>query len=402
VNPLDQTYVHTFKCIKTVFFSGFGTLLGTIGQANYLAANSLLDRMKFTDKPDNDYTTLMWGGVGGTVGMRYKAFGSMDALNAAPENLLTMQDARNILQMVTLCGHIEWTAGSASDDWSRESMLTLSAGFGSGGGWRPGEDAHIPADITAKQYGFQKPVRKDTGVAKPKTDAAEIKQSPLGGWAFVQSLAKEGSTESLKVEIVEGARVLLTGLELKRKNGMTGIAIKKMSNGRWKVKMDDGSGFALLPDQCLKKCAASMDAIAGFEREADLETQSVAQEQSEPEQQQVEEEAQAVAQEPETQHYEEEAEAAAEKATGVPAEQLKYLTVEGLLHLARPDWNSFAVHLTARALSKIGIFSLPMLKTMLEADECDNGDLNTKLAAAGETCLSDETLHELHKQCASM
>jgi hypothetical protein len=259
INPVDPSYVYTMKCIKTVFFSGFGTVLGTIGQANYLAANSLLDRIHWTDKPDNEYSTLMWGGVGGQVGMRYKAFGSMDALNAAPENLLTMDDARRILQMVTTCGAPEWMAGSASDYWSRENMLRLSAGYGTGGGWKPpGEDAHVPLD---KQLNVQGE-RKDLGVTKPKVDTAEIGQGPLGGWNFARSLVGEGAEEKLNLEIVEGARVMLTGLDLKRKNGTTGIVIKQMSNGRWKVKMDDDSGFALLPDQCLKCVASAQDAAA--------------------------------------------------------------------------------------------------------------------------------------------
>merc|ERR1712050_259728 len=109
----------------------------------------------------------------------------------------------------------------------------------------------------------EKPAPKDNEETKAKQEAVKIGQGPLGGWSFLQSFDKEVVEEASNMELVEGCRVMLTGLDLKRKNGTTGVALKRMANGRWKVKMDDNSGFGLLPDQCLKCIAPPEDAKAG-------------------------------------------------------------------------------------------------------------------------------------------
>merc|ERR1712190_630473 len=119
------------------------------------------------------------------------------------------------------------------------------------------------APIAGRPRATEKPAPKDNEEGKAKQEAVKIGQGPLGGWSFLQSLDKEVVEEASNMELVEGCRVMLTGLDLKRKNGTTGVAIKQMSNGRWKVKMDDDSGYALLPDQRLKRVASPHDAVAG-------------------------------------------------------------------------------------------------------------------------------------------
>lgn len=51
----------------------------------------------------------------------------------------------------------------------------------------------------------------------------------------------------------EGARVRLIGL--RAKNGLTGILVQKFADGKWKVKLDDGSGNALLRANYLEMIA---------------------------------------------------------------------------------------------------------------------------------------------------
>merc|ERR1712217_616432 len=92
------------------------------------------------------------------------------------------------------------------------------------------------------------------------------KDVPLGGWPTLLSApkasSKEPGSEVPNLPIVEGCRVQFSGLKTK-KNGATGITIKRLQDGKWKVMMDDNSGYALLKEDYLKGIATPEDAAGG-------------------------------------------------------------------------------------------------------------------------------------------
>lgn len=261
-----------------------------MGQGNYIAANSWLDKIPFYERPEVDSVTLMWGAVG-NIGMRWKAFASADFLNATPEALLSIDDARKVLCITcTKMDPPEWYAGSFFDEYSRQGMLHPTAGGGTGGGWRPGEDSGVPGVHDygpAPAVGGQSPVSKEWLVElkrdpdKEKDDVGSrwaaireaagpmplVSPNPLSGWAAI--LEADAAAEVARplaapdpslvapapvvaapatpqLPVVPGARVELHGLG--SKSGNTGLVLKSQGDGRWKVQLDDGSGDALLKE----------------------------------------------------------------------------------------------------------------------------------------------------------
>lgn len=384
---LPEKY-HPLQLTKLVFFSGMGTISPNIGQANYFAANCILDRITDRPRPTIEATTLMWGGMG-QIGMRLKAFGSQDVLNAAPENLLTIYQARQILKMV--CGRFDvpdWLSGAAMDENGRGFFLTPTAGFGSGGGWKPSEDAG-PLNILRNDIKHAGHIGNGTS-----------EDVPLGGWptllATPKTRPKQPSPELPSLPIIEGCRVMLSGLQTKNnKNGSTGIAIKQLQDGKWKVLMDDNSGNALLKEEYLKGIANPQDAAAGagIAEPKDFEEESTA-----------ESEAIQVATEQKKQLMEEKAKLAKERLTEKlaekHAEKQKHEGIPGVFRAARPGWNDYAIDLSVKAVTKAGADSVAALKAMLEQDENGSVELNRKLVATGNNDFSDDFLDKLREQCA--
>lgn len=226
------------KMQKSVQFSALSTMSANMGQANYIAANSFLDKLPGFQRPHIDAVTLMWGAVGG-MGMRWKAFASQDALNKTPEALLSIQDCCKILH-VTCCRveTPEWYATSFFDEWTRQYMIQKTAGVHSGTseGWKPGEDA---VRWTIEHQEREKEVERSNQIQRSGGKA--VPSSPLGGWP------------ALARPLEEGARVRLIGL--RAKSGLTGILVQKFADGKWKVKLDDGSGNALLRANYLEMIA---------------------------------------------------------------------------------------------------------------------------------------------------
>jgi len=116
--------------------------------------------------------------------------------------------------------------------------LSLTAGGGTGGGWKPSET--------------QEPILQSKRMQTDKKnegdhDDARVKQSncPLAGWP---SLGVQPS-QPVALVYVEGARVKLTGM--RSKNGKVGTLLKMCGNGRWKVKMDNDDGIATLKQEYL-------------------------------------------------------------------------------------------------------------------------------------------------------
>mmetsp|Transcript_87420 Transcript_87420/g.187520 ORF Transcript_87420/g.187520 Transcript_87420/m.187520 type:complete len:793 (+) Transcript_87420:88-2466(+) len=263
------------------YMSGMGTMLINMGQANYFAANLINEKMPAYDREFNvDSTVLLWGGVGGGVGMRWKAFASADVLNENPDALLTVNEARSILQMMaTRLDAPEFVGGSSFDQYSRQAILNLTAGFGSGGGWKPSEDylglPSVPQNL------------RSVGKAEqPMIDAYEEpaeelpSEAPLGGWVEMVDKAPEAqvvlSPLEPQLQLEEGARVQLVGLS--SRSGQTGVVIAEGKDGKWKVKLDADQGVALLKGDYLQPVATPSQAVkgVGLDLQAKLEEKRIA------------------------------------------------------------------------------------------------------------------------------
>lgn len=246
--PPDDVYYGRHKIQKSVQFSAMSTQMGNMGQANYVAANIYLDKLPAYQRPEVDAVTLMWGAVG-NMGMRWKAFGSADVLNQVPEALLTINDAAKVLHATcTKMDPPEWYCATVMDIHSREGFLTITSGGGQGGGWKPSEDYSLALDWRA--HGLEKGflLGKDLEDERAQQDLPDsgVRDAPLGGWPGLLHL--QGATAAPEprphYELEPGARVELVGLS--SKNGATGILTKCFADGKWKVRLEDGSGNALL------------------------------------------------------------------------------------------------------------------------------------------------------------
>eukprot|EP00971_Amphidinium_carterae_P235639 4676197-Amphidinium_carterae.1 len=112
------------RCLRlwdSLFFSTFTTMTGNVGQGPYNPANGCLDSLAKTARQTSarpHAATLMWGGVAG-VGMRWKAFGSQDAmiLSGQTEMMISVEEAGTILRtLLTRVQDIpDWMAASPLD-----------------------------------------------------------------------------------------------------------------------------------------------------------------------------------------------------------------------------------------------------------------------------------------------
>mmetsp|Transcript_40374 Transcript_40374/g.124813 ORF Transcript_40374/g.124813 Transcript_40374/m.124813 type:complete len:771 (-) Transcript_40374:30-2342(-) len=256
-------YYHV-KAQKSVQFSALSSLFANMGQGNYIAANMALDKFPFYQRPTIDAVTVMWGAVG-NIGMRWKAFASQDFLNATPEILMTIEDCCKILHALTCrMDTPEWT--TAALNVGGEMLMPTAGmlgGFSPGGGFRPGEDAGMaiwPGELPTPS-GQGKPGRRAErareGEEEQRQRQAEAEAGPLGGWPLLDKLAAEAPAYSqAELQLVEGARVRLTGLQAK--NGMTGVALQHFQDskgGKWKVSLDGSHGSAQLKECYLEVLA---------------------------------------------------------------------------------------------------------------------------------------------------
>lgn len=260
------SYGCTIRVQRMVQFSALSTMTANMGQSNYIAANSWLDKMPAYERPEVDSVTLMWGAVG-NIGMRWKAFASADFLNATPEALLSIDDARKVLCITcTKMDPPEWYAGSFFDEWSRQGMIAPTAGGGTGGGWRPGEDAGVPS---VYGYGMSPGLGIPTA-SRGKERATEIRQGaaactesgPLNGWLNLHGddftsakCGESASSDTVSVDkstqpVCAGCRVQLNGVG--SKSGKTGLVTKQHADGKWKVLLDNGGGKALLHESYIQ------------------------------------------------------------------------------------------------------------------------------------------------------
>mmetsp|Transcript_43938 Transcript_43938/g.80290 ORF Transcript_43938/g.80290 Transcript_43938/m.80290 type:complete len:444 (+) Transcript_43938:178-1509(+) len=84
-----------------IMFSAASTMWGSMGQSNYTAANFVMEQVAFQSRiarHSYDITAILWGVIGG-LGMRFKAFGSMDfGLAAGEDTYLTLDDSMRCLR----------------------------------------------------------------------------------------------------------------------------------------------------------------------------------------------------------------------------------------------------------------------------------------------------------------
>jgi len=231
------------KSEKLVQFSASSTMSANMGQANYIASNSYMDKLPFYERPIFDSVTLMWGAVG-NIGMRWKAFASADFLNATPDALLSVSDCCKILQVT--CGRMdppEWYNCQHYDMYTREAMLRPTAGFGSGGGYKPGENAVLQTVPEFLPFETEAPVKHNEKQPEETVEMEDIPGSPLGGWPELL-MPTETLAPRLAMPYLAGSRVRTVGLS--SNNGAEGILIRQTKDGKWKVLLEDGRGSALL------------------------------------------------------------------------------------------------------------------------------------------------------------
>ena len=234
------------KLQKTVEFTAMSVMTANMGQANYIAANSYLDKISAFRRPEIDAVGLMWGAVGG-IGMRFKAFASADFLNATPELLLTIEDSCKVLY-VAACTMFppEWWTASHMDPQGRQYFLSKTAGT------IPLEVSEVSAAAQVQDVEADRRALQDLSDVDRRPLPSNHSSAPLGGWPSL-------------VAAHEGAKIRLTGL--RAKNGMTGTLLQRCDNGAWKVQLDDGSNNALLrPSNFEVIEAAKLEASQKFQR----------------------------------------------------------------------------------------------------------------------------------------
>jgi len=221
------------------------TMVANMGQSNYIASNSYLDKQPAYERPEVDAITLMWGPVGG-IGMRQKAFASADMLQATPDMLMSIFDAQCMLSVTcTKMDLPEWYNPCFYDDFSRENTLKITV---SNPDYR-GEDYSGPATVGLRSTPIleKRPVREQ----QPETGENQ-KKPPLEGWLQLTGAAHDGAAAGAPgapMELREGARVRLKGLN-NAMNGLVGTVIQQFPlDDKWKVLLEGPkAGKALLKD----------------------------------------------------------------------------------------------------------------------------------------------------------
>ncbi|CAE7350317.1 fpaA [Symbiodinium sp. CCMP2456] len=263
---LGQLNYTTMKLGKQVGFSAGSTMMGNLGQGNYVAANSVNDIFPALNRPELDSSTIMWGGVGGGIGMRWASFGSNDVLWNVEDGLLTIDDATKAVRFVCARMHPPpLVMPSKFDRETRGNILTPTAGMIKLELPEAESEGAKAAEVAGDWEGLA--ATRDREALKnlqtvdrrplPLNMNSPLANSPLGGWPDLLNESHDLKAKSkMKSLLQTGTQIVLTGVH--GKNGMTGSLSQKFSDGKWKVQID-GVGSAILHEDSFE----ISDSLAG-------------------------------------------------------------------------------------------------------------------------------------------
>jgi len=197
-----------------LMFSALSTMLGNMGQSNYVASNQVLDVLTFysrQQRPDFQAITMMWGTVG-HIGMRWKAFASADAIYKDPNSddiVMTPAQAQEVLKTIFTSELPEWFVANKFDKGMTEYLrnggpsVAIPSKKGKGGGSFVDGEGSFPEYL----------------VPAEKTHACTGKTA------------------------LEGRRVRLHGLSKSAEmNGKKGMLLEELEDGTWIVRLDGTLG----------------------------------------------------------------------------------------------------------------------------------------------------------------
>lgn len=241
-----EGYQHTtHKLQKSLVFSALSTFMANMGQSNYIAANQILDKMPCQQRPEIDSIAMMWGTVGG-MGMRWKAFASMDFMNQVPDQLMSINDAQKVLHILTTkMDPPDWFGAQYIEQQARDVMLKQAT---TDTGYRPSEAALAYPSLPQRRAG---PLHQQQQKQQPKE-----REAPLGGWPVLMKVREpavrpgQKPTQKSDAKPVEGAIVEL--INLKSKSGLVGTVVQCYPEGRCRVALDGKKGSALLRPEFLQ------------------------------------------------------------------------------------------------------------------------------------------------------
>jgi hypothetical protein len=198
-----------------LMFSALSTMMGNMGQSNYVAANQFMDQLTFwtrMHKPNFDAITMMWGTVG-HIGMRWKAFASADTIYKDPnaeDIVMTPAQAQVVLGTIFTSEMPEWFVSNTFDKATTEYFRNGGPPLrGNPDPWRFKKGKGGGTDI-GSEGSFPEPLRP-----------AEKCQTTVGKGAY------------------EGRRVRLHGLvKSPEMNGKKGTLLQETEDGHWIVRFD--------------------------------------------------------------------------------------------------------------------------------------------------------------------
>jgi len=239
----------TMKLAKFVGFSAGSTMTGNLGQGNYVAANAVVDLLPSRNKPEIDSSTIMWGGVGGGIGMRWKSFASMDVLGFQEDSLLTIDDASKAVKFTcTKMNPPPLHMPSKFDAMTRQMFLSPTAGMIKLEMPEPESEGAKAAEVSSDWQRLAETRDREALKNLASVDRRPVpgnmpeKSAPLGGWPELLN----GSYSKTKPTLQVGTRITLTGV--RGKNGYAGSLSEKFGDGKWKVQID-GVGSAILHEE---------------------------------------------------------------------------------------------------------------------------------------------------------
>merc|ERR1712032_163792 len=203
-----------------LMFSASSTPTGNMGQGNYTAGNAYMDALTWQARQDrglcSNPITMMWGAVAG-IGMRWKAFATMDFTNETPEMQFTIEESANVLLLAFAIKDIpEW--------WGMMPPVMLQYTLQANAGGAP--------------QGYDMDLFGSTA------------EDPLG--------VSQTYPRARKSRFAEGTRVRLTDLEKNpAMNGRTGTLQEEVEQGKWRVTVDGIPSDKLVSVQHLELLALS-------------------------------------------------------------------------------------------------------------------------------------------------